>query len=64
MSYVSRAPPGVYGIKPVEISPHTIGKVPVKKKMLEQTPCGMANATGSALFIPQGHSKKTTKPFC
>ena len=63
MSYVSRAPPGVYGIKPAEINPYQIGKVPVKMKMQKQTPCGMANSTGSAKFMPQGHSQKATKKF-
>ena len=36
-------------------------KVPAKKKLLEQTPVGMANDQTSAKFIPVAHKKKKDK---
>ena len=32
-----------------------------KKKMLEQTPTGMANKTGSDAVIPPGHAQRKSK---
>ena len=39
----------------------TIGKGMAKKKMLEQTPTGMANKTGSDAVIPEGHAQRKCK---
>ena len=39
-----------------------VNKPPIKQKMLEQTPVGMANATPSEKYVPKGH-KKTKKKF-
>ena len=36
-----------------------VGKVPVKRKMLPQTPVGMANSTTSAKYIPPRKSRKS-----
>ena len=32
-----------------------------KRKMLEQTPTGMANKTGSDAVIPEGHAQRKSK---
>ena len=39
----------------------TIAKGMAKKKMLEQTPTGMANKTGSDAVIPPGHAQRKCK---
>ena len=39
----------------------TISKGMAKKKMLEQTPTGMANKTGSDAVIPPGHAQRKSK---
>ena len=50
---IPRNPPGISGIKPIEFRTiGSVGKVPVKKKLLNQTPVGMANAPTSAKYAP------------
>ena len=36
-----------------------VGKVPIKRKMLTQTPVGMANSTTSAKYVPPRKSRKS-----
>ena len=38
-----------------------VGKVPVKRKMLDQTPVAMANSTSSAKYAPPRKSNKRAK---
>ena len=39
----------------------TISKGMARKPMLEQTPTGMANKTGSDAVIPEGHAQRKSK---
>ena len=41
----------------------TINKGMAKKKLLEQTPTGMANKTGSDAVIPEGHAQRKCKLY-
>ena len=38
-----------------------VGKVPIKRKMMEQTPVAMANATTSAKYAPVKKSRKSNR---
>ena len=38
-----------------------VGKVPIKRKMLPQTPVGMANAPTSAKYIPPRKTRKSSR---
>ena len=38
-----------------------VGKVPIKRKMLSQTPVGMANASTSAKYIPPRKTRKSNR---
>lgn len=38
-----------------------VGKVPVKRKMMEQTPVAMANATTTAKYAPPRKSRKANR---
>lgn len=38
-----------------------VGKVPIKRKMLDQTPVAMANSTSSAKYAPPRKSNKRIK---
>ena len=42
-------------------SPVPKGKVPIKRKMLPQTPVGMANAPTSAKYIPPRKTRKSSR---
>ena len=45
----------------VPLRVYSVIKPPLKQKMLEQTPVGMANTTPSVKYVPKGHKKEKKK---
>ena len=50
-SYLQKQPTAVF----------KVGKVPIKRKMLEQTPVAMANATTSTKYAPPRKTRKANR---
>ena len=50
-SYLQKQPTAVF----------KVGKVPIKRKMMEQTPVAMANATTTAKYAPPRKSRKANR---
>ena len=45
----------------VPLRVYSVIKPPLKQKMLEQTPVGMANSTPLVNYVPKGHKKEKKK---